>query len=91
MAYFLYYHAHDVDVSLRAYIYLFSTNYAFKYISDPWNHIDNQKVIKMILIKLELIKIKLNEDAEEERIQYNYEIIYSFQNMSIPFAIALVQ
>lgn len=32
-------------------------------------HIDNQKIIKIVLIKLELIKIKLNENVEEKRKQ----------------------
>lgn len=32
-------------------------------------HIDNQKIIKIVLIKFELIKIKLNENVEEKRKQ----------------------
>lgn len=32
-------------------------------------HIDNQKIIKIVLIKFELMKIKLNENVEEKRKQ----------------------
>lgn len=32
-------------------------------------HIDNQKIIKIVLIKFELIEIKLNENVEEKRKQ----------------------
>lgn len=32
-------------------------------------HIDNQKIIEIVLIKFELIKIKLNENVEEKRKQ----------------------